>query len=463
MLIRLSVEMGGKEVFSYNIKKLSERILDPQITLEFFKAIREFSKTTDQTIPTIQFFNMMLYSKTYEKFTFRLLIDELIEEADLEKYWKKLSKAFSGLSKAPLREVFDFNDESFFLNLEKILNPHIQDPRTYTKDIIQQESISKIMLVGLAKAGKTSIKYRFFENWSKILGKEIKPTLDVDISNKFQEFILHKLLIFDMGGQSTYRENHLTKNELWKNISLICFVVDIQDPDTFEKAQNYLTDVWKIVSKVNERKPKLSIFLHKYDPEKRKDLTKNISKYLVVFKDFISMSNIYMTTIEDMSSNIALIKSLYFSLPEVVLIRLLEKEFLVHFERKILPKFSIVEKTLSKEEYIEAFQNLKKKIRKIAIKGGITYGLSFQKIWLNHLMGKKKIRPDESSLRSIIIIPNLYSLVISIKDWTDQGIPQEMTTPLLDGFLEGILKTLHLVIDEGPIVRNNYITWKVMI
>ncbi len=464
LLIRLSIEKGGNEVFSYTPKKTPELLIDPQIISGFFEAVRSSSTSTYQAIQKIHFFNMILYSRVHEEYTLRFLVGESIDEKDMLRYFEKIDKQL--VSFPP--EESAITKAAFQAKLEKILLPLTEDPLSKITstmgDLIKQETTPKIALVGLNDAGKTSIKYRFFENWSKALAKETTPTVGVDLSHHFQEFLLHKVVVLDLGGQSSYRNLYLDQDQegMWKEIAALIFIVDIRNIESFVTARNYLIDIWRIISEINETQPSLSIFMHKYDPEKRNELNENIRKCLDIFKDFTGMSNLYLTTVEDSSSNLAMIKSLYHSLPEVVIIRLLEKDFLDYFEGEILPQFTLLAKRLSIEGYIEVFQSLKPEIRNNAVKIGAAYGLYFQKIWLIHLMGETISKRDKSLSDSIIFNLEKKRLIISIKNWTDQNFPEELTTLLLDGILEGVLKTLHL--DPPEIIeRNDYTTWKVNI
>jgi len=317
---------------------------------------------------------------------------------------------------------------------------------------------SKVALVGLANAGKTSIKNMFFENWSKEMVSKISPTIDVEITQKIQEFLRQGILVIDFGGQTPYREGHLERQELWKDISVLLYVIDIQDPDSFVPARDYLRNAWKLVLSVNPHKPKFCIFLHKYDVTVRNKVSvnENVSLCLAVFAEFLADASFHMTTITDGSSNIALIKTLYTSLPEVVLKSLFEQEFLDHFEKNILPSISF----LAQEESFYD-RSLKPRVRKSAVKAGLSYGLSFQKAWLDFLSGDWKAPQRNLTSRSVQLWVEGQSMYLKIFDWTDLGISKELTTTLLDGMLEGVLRTFHLnppkIVMNGP----NYTTWKI--
>lgn len=457
--------MGEEKVFSFDSKKGSKTLIDPQLLDGFFESARVYSPSTDQVIQKIKFFNMILYSKAFEQYSLHILVDEIMQEEELQSYLEGLSNKIDDLIVSSTNSNQSILDEEMFqAELEKMLIPMTVDPiKEIAKtlgELIEQESTPKIVLSGLTQAGKTSIKYKFFENWSEALAKKTKPTLGADFTHHFQEFLLHKIIVTDLGGQSVYRNLYLVQEDLWKGIDALIFVVDIQDPESFIVAKNYLVDMWRLVSKVNEKKPTLSIFFHKYDPKKRDTLKTNMIKSMNVFKDFNDHANLYFTSVEDSSSNIALIKALYHSLPGVVLFRLLEHNFMNFFQEEVLPEFSLLARRMTNEGVIDIFQELKTDIRDNAVRIGVSYGLSFQKQWLAHLMGEA-ISKHEKTLSDLMIL-NLEenNLTISIKNWITHGFPKELTDLLLDGLLEGIFKTLHLELQEF-IERETYTTWKV--
>ncbi len=457
--------MGENKVFSFDSKKTSRTLIDPQLIDGFFESARFYSPSPDQVIQKIKFFNMMMYSKVFKEYSLYILVDEPMYEEELQNYFEGLTDKIDGIIITFTQSngsVLD--EETFQTELEKILIPMTVDPiieiAKTLGDVIEQESTPKIVLSGLTQAGKTSIKYKFFENWSEALAKKTKPTLGADLSHHFQEFLLHKIIVTDLGGQSVYRNLYLVQEDLWKGIDALIFIVDIQNPESYIVAKNYLIDMWRLISKVNERKPTLSIFFHKYDPKKRDTLKINMIKGMNAFKDFNDQANLYFTSVEDSSSNIALIKALYHSLPGVVLFRLLEHNFMNYFQDEILPEFSLLARRMSKGGVIDIFQELKTEIRDNAVRIGVSYGLSFQKQWLAHLMGES-ISKHEKTLSDLMIL-NLDKghLTISIKNWISHGFPKELTNLLLDGLLEGIFKTLHIELQE-TIERDTYTTWKV--
>jgi len=469
MLVRFSVStMGGLEIFSHEPEKSQEVTTDPALVSGFMDAMQMYSESMGAPIRQIQLSNSMLYVRTYGDFTVRLLLGDKMKEEEIDQYFEKIS-----IETIPLADEFQkkgqiTNKDAYLKKLLVILDPLIQDPFIETKiqSLAEKKVVPKISLAGLANAGKTSIKNMFFENWSKDKAGKTKPTIGVEITPKFLEFLKEKVVIFDFGGQTDYRKQHLEQEKIWSKTSLLIFVVDIQDPSTFKLAKEFLTEIWQVVSETNKRKPKLSIFLHKCDAKisieglNRAYLRNNIKEFLFHFKEFLEIANLHLTTITDSSSNVALIKALYFSLPDVIIKRLLEDEFIDYFENNILPQFSILIQNGSSDE---TFQELRDDIRNSAMILGRTLGMSMQKAWMNYFMGEWTPKQKTLSSGEIKVVQQGKYLNLTIPDWTAKDYPKDLTTTLIDGVLEGILKTFHLDPAEKIEEQFGYITWRVTI
>jgi len=460
--------MGGLEIFSHEPEKSQEVIIDPALVSGFMEAIQMYSESMGTPIRQIQLSNSMLYIRTYGDFTLRLLLEEKMKEEEIDRYFEDIS-----IETIPLVDEFQrkgqiANKDAYQKKLSVILAPLIQDPLTESKiqNLTENQVVTKISVAGLANAGKTSIKNMFFENWSTDEASKTIPTKGVETSLKFLEFLKERVIIFDFGGQAAYRKQHLEQENSWTEISLLIFVVDIQNPSSFKIAKEYLAEILEIVSRVSTGKPKISIFLHKCDKKfsieglDRTNLKNNINKFLLTFKEYLERVNLHLTTIADSSSNIALIKSLYFSLPDVIIKRLLEDEFIDHFENNILPQYSML---IGNGSSKEVFQELRDDIHKSAIILGRTLGMSMQKAWINYFMGEWAPKEKTLSSGEIKVVKKGKYLNLTIPDWTAKDYPKELTTTLIDGILEGILKTFHL--DPAEIINEQfgYITWRVRI
>ncbi|MFW9994103.1 MAG: ADP-ribosylation factor-like protein [Candidatus Odinarchaeota archaeon] len=459
-LARLSIaSKGGLEVFAYESEKFHETLIDPQILSGLMDAFQRVSEELSNPIQQIQFSNMILYVRTYGDFTIRLLLYKKLDDEEIKRYFDKLSK--ETLLLIGNCEKGNVPTEKDFLRiLRPIIVPLIQDPLGEVRERInpKEETTARIALVGLSKAGKTTIKNIFFDKWSIEMAKDVIPTVGLSFSHYSQEYIQQKLVVMDFGGQQTYQKSYLASEDSWKNIASLIFVIDVQDASLFRDASNYLTKVWNIVTRVNEVKPRLSIFLHKYDTDKRKYLEDNIKNCFAFLNEFTNVATFHLTTINDDSSYVAMIKTLYFSLPAIIIKRLFEEEFIDHFEKEVLTEFSA---SVQNEGFQDVFQMLKDNFHKSAVILGRSYGLSFQKVWLQYLIGEPAPKQRPLSSTSLYVIQKGQSLYLTVPNSVATGFPEEVTVTLLGGFLEGILQTLNLGIPE-IIKQNRFVTtWKI--
>lgn len=95
----------------------------------------------------------------------------------------------------------------------------------------------------------------------------------------------------DFGGQEQYRKEYLEKPDIFKGTDILVPIVDLHDPDKFDQAKEYFDGLLQIHRQNNE-KPKIFLFLHKYDTEnyQKELLDSNVKKakdtFLDIFKDY---------------------------------------------------------------------------------------------------------------------------------------------------------------------------------
>lgn len=122
----------------------------------------------------------------------------------------------------------------------------------------------KISLVGLAGCGKTSIYATTFAAKAPYETKDFAPTVMYEVRR--HPFLGLNVSIFDFGGQTQYREEYLEKPEIFAETDVLIPVVDLHDPEKFETAKDYFLEIMELFDQ-SEKKPKLVLFLHKYDTE----------------------------------------------------------------------------------------------------------------------------------------------------------------------------------------------------
>ncbi|MFX1507129.1 MAG: ADP-ribosylation factor-like protein [Promethearchaeota archaeon] len=460
MIIRLSVQdCEGNELFFFEpTVHIQEILIDRDVIIEFMRAIKSSVSTDTDTIDYVMFSGLILYFNQYEKYSLRLLVNHKLTKEKVHRFFEDIAREINLILKD------QSNHRILFEAIKEKVEPQISSFLHITpiEERLPQK-IPRVAVLGLASAGKTSIIYRFFEFWSTEMIENLQATVGMDISKKFQEFIENQIIILDFGGQEMFRNEHLSNSTLWVDLSSLIFVVDIQDRNSFEIAKAYLNQVWSLVARGNRKKPKLAIFLHKYDPLKRKELERNLSECLTIFNDFSHLSSFSLTSIKDSSSDAALINTLYFSLPEIILPKLLKIELPAFFEKivniRLLAFFKDLEFNLlpsSKKEKWIGWAEMQ----------GISCGLSFQKTWLNYLRDKSTFKfPNpiyfQEPSRSIEIILEDQSISIIIQNSNFREISNTNLELLFTGYLTGLLKTFQLL--PAKIVRENgkQIEWKI--
>ncbi len=459
LLIRFSVILGGNELVAYSpVQGQKQDAIDPDLFSGMMEALQLLSEEIGTPIQQIQFGSTFLYIRTFGDFTIRLLLEEKLENKVLDSIFNDLSKdAFQIFPtlKAGLVIPPDVVEKLFVPHLKPLLQNVTDAAPLHTT--FEEIPLPKMAIVGLASVGKTSIKNMFLEKMPATMAAKTSPTLGVDVSRKFSDFLSSKMFVADFGGQKMLRTQHLMQTNLWQDISILIYVVDAQDIGSLPEAKKYLDDVWQLICKVNPKKPALSIFLHKYDKQKRKKMAKNVSKCIAAFRDYMGFASIFLTTIDDGSSNLALIQSLYFALPDIMLRRLLEQEFLSHFESDVLPRFSKLVPAGSKN--IPA--DLKAELRNSGIMFGKTYGLGLQESWMNYLTGQYTPPAQKLSTNMLKVTRKGPIFLVTISNYKDYGYSPDLATTLLDGILEGISGTLRLPIPKIVGVDASEVTWQI--
>jgi GTPase SAR1 family protein len=452
---------AGIEAWSYTEQDSHYTLQDPQLISGFMIAIQNFSETIIKSpIQEIKFSDLIIYVKTYRTFGLYLFLKEKIDKKTIEENFSNIAKVTLQLLEH--QEKGHFPSSSTFE--EKILP--ILAPLTLNEQKKQltnglkpyKKPVIRMALLGLAKAGKTSMINYFFKKASRESLNDIKPTIGVVQHIDFEDFIKENILIMDFGGQEIYRRQYFQEVAYWGKISAIIFVIDLQDPITFLPSLDYLNKIWDLVCEENDSSINLSIFLHKYDPEKRAELNNNIQTVLKQFKDYLNVATFFLTSINDQSSNIALLQTIYFSLPDVMLQKLLNDELLDYFEQVILPQFVTLPIV---DNIAEEVNSLLPSIQQGASILGTGYAVLLQKSWLNYLKGDWIAKTKKLTSRSFVLNRKSQSIDLTIQDWTNEGISKELTNVLLTGFLEGLLKTFQLESPEIIQEEGRYTTWEI--
>jgi GTPase SAR1 family protein len=122
---------------------------------------------------------------------------------------------------------------------------------------------NKILLLGLANSGKTSIAYSMKNITDLNSYTSVMPTRGIEIS-EFSEGDT-EFLIWDFGGQEKYRKRY--KENLNKYISEtneIIYVIDIQDENVYFISVVFLRELLNVL-KIAGYSFEISIYFHKFD------------------------------------------------------------------------------------------------------------------------------------------------------------------------------------------------------
>jgi GTPase SAR1 family protein len=148
----------------------------------------------------------------------------------------------------------------------------------------------KISLVGLSGCGKTSIYMTTFAGRKPEQTKGAAPTIMYEIRR--HPFLGLEVSIFDFGGQEQYRESYMNDPKVFSGTDVLIPVVDLHEPESFEEAKKYFTDIINLFKK-NNIKPAVHIFFHKYDIQDymKELLDTNLEKAKGIFLDLFSKWN----------------------------------------------------------------------------------------------------------------------------------------------------------------------------
>ncbi|MFX1501902.1 MAG: ADP-ribosylation factor-like protein, partial [Promethearchaeota archaeon] len=267
------------------------------------------------------------------------------------------------------------------------------------------ESFLKIIVSGLDNAGKTSIltaldkKYDFEKDIV-----QLKPTIRVEYHK--MNFLRNNAVIWDMGGQETYREIYVNFQDVYFDATdLLIYVIDIQDPDRFDNSLEYLDAILSFFSE-NEMNVPIIVTFHKYDPELKADkkILDNIDKLRIKILDkypdfniLFQQSSIYdiISIVQLVSYGLSVFDEKFFELSELLeyYLEVFKNQALIVFDRNgiiIGEYYSDIEP----EVYVELLESIKehlfllKRMEEEKVEGNFDF-TSTEGILFSYLLRKK--------------------------------------------------------------------------
>lgn len=138
------------------------------------------------------------------------------------------------------------------------------------------DEMRKILLAGIDNAGKSSIIHILKKNYSFL--NKLKPTKGIERTSS--KVLGIDFVTWDMGGQEQYIKQYFERKDLiFNELSLLFFVVDMQDAERFDKVLSYFD---RIISALQEfqQTPNIIVLFHKVDPD-----IEHTSEIELYFKD----------------------------------------------------------------------------------------------------------------------------------------------------------------------------------
>lgn len=127
----------------------------------------------------------------------------------------------------------------------------------------EDQKKTKIAMLGLANAGKTSIIKTLIQEFDLLAS--VKPTLGV--SRESMELLGEDLFFWDFGGQDIYRDRYLSQpDKYFNNITYVFYVVDIQDKFLLDVSVEYFKLALEQLNQYSNVE-KFVILFHKADPD----------------------------------------------------------------------------------------------------------------------------------------------------------------------------------------------------
>jgi len=229
--------------------------------------------------------------------------------------------------------------ESLGINRKDLINWMLLSKMINNATIEDYLGPKKISIVGLDNAGKTAIFLVLKENVNINAFGKISPTKGVyreSINKGNLEYV-----IWDMGGQSIYRQQYLANAEKYfVQNEIIMFVIDAQDKNNYNSAIMYLKDVVNALEYLKEN-PKILVIIHKVDPDIQDEIKGDIDflekKIKEVFKD---------KTFEYEISKFSIFQKLT-----------IDENVTKEMKKTIIPKFSKKIEESSKEDLADMLEN----------------------------------------------------------------------------------------------------------
>jgi len=310
-----------------------------------------------------------------------------------------------------------------------------------SRTIHNQKDRSKILLVGLANAGKTSIYLRCFEKADHERIRNLTPTILFTSNVPKIDFTEEYITFVDLGGQKQYIKHHLSDPLRFKNLRTVIFVVDVQDLARIEEVKGYFSQVLERIQKTKEN-PVMSVFLHKVDPKQKVTLQSNILEFIKELIAFFPPNITFHTTsIFDDSVYEAIIQTLFLSLPKSVIEQTIVKDILYTAHKALIPIF----RSLNAPPFGNSVPS-QEALRAFAIPFGKALGKNLNAKWIEWIMTEdpSQVGPLDPN-EEIFVHSQETGFVVELKCPLDFDLglkPQAFHCDITHGILKGLATLL---------------------
>ena len=163
------------------------------------------------------------------------------------------------------------------------LEEEIPEEDILIEDLDKNDFGSKLLFLGLAQTGKSSIIQVVFENRDPSTTKDIPAT--VGVRRRLLDYSGLSLNVYDVGGQITYLEEAFVdlRESIFSRIKSLFFVVDTSKYGDFEKAKMYFV---RAIKNLRDYSPqgKMVVLAHKMDLIPEEEREKAISFISEIFE-----------------------------------------------------------------------------------------------------------------------------------------------------------------------------------
>lgn len=265
-----------------------------------------------------------------------------------------------------------------------VFRPKVENQRT------------KFFLVGLAKAGKSSIYYQFFESWSIAQLEGITATIGRSQKKVDDEFTQEKFLINDLGGQLQFREKYLEDPTYFHGAAGLIFVVDCQDRDSIPTAENYFRRVLEQVDNdPTPHEPLIAIFIHKFDPLIRPELEENIfNHWMPMLNKVFRRYNppFFLTSIYDNSVRESMARVFLQSMPQWLMTKVINDSMILQAAKTLYPMLNQLEPLIDDDVNYKLVES---DLYESAQEFGVTAARRITKQWQEYLLQTELEQPED--------------------------------------------------------------------